>query len=222
MHQEAKQIALECGMPVRFINASSKDFSQQKAETAKRIVDDFVTKHPKQYFYLIFGGTGIGKSRLAALVFMSCIYKSERQDSFLFSWISLVTLYEKIKSTWNKESLSLEKEKDEIEVLNKYCYWPNILIFEFGDIKAEGNIYGGGKSPYITNLFHRVIDYRWKKRKKTLFVTPLGAKQGLHQQLIKHYDDATIGRLFEDCQIIKMTGEDLRIKKSLQRKIWEC
>lgn len=219
MHQ-AKQIALKCGMPDRFINASSKDFSQQKAETAKLIVDDFTTKNPEQYFYLIYGGTGVGKSRLAALVFMSCIYKAKRQDDYRFSWLSLVTLYEKIKSTWNRESLS--SEKDEIEVINRYCYIPNILIFEFGDIRAEGNIYGGGKSPYVTNLFHRVIDYRWKKRKKTLFVTPLGAKQGLHQQLNKHYDDATIGRLFEDCQIIKMVGEDLRIKRSLQRKIWEC
>ncbi len=218
---EVKKVAKECGLPNRFKDVSKKDFSDDILLTAKRIIEYFEEPTPENYFFILYGKTGVGKSHLASFIFMSLIFKTEGEYPNLFSWCSLIKLHEKIKNSFSKTYNTDINEGDEGAMINKYCYFPNFLVFEFGDIKSEGNIYGGDKSPFLTQLFHKIIDYRWQNKKKTLFVTPLGGNQDLHLQLIKHYDEASVGRLFEDTQLIRMTGNDRRIQKSSQRKIWE-
>lgn len=220
---EVRQIARECGLPNRFKNVSKKDFSDNILLTAKRIIEYFEKPNPENYFFILYGNTGVGKSHLAAFIFMSLIFKTEIPDEYpnYFSWRSLINIHEKVKRSFSKTYDMTVNEGDENTIISKYCYYPKFLVFEFGDIKSEGNIYGGDKSPFVTQLFHKIIDYRWQRRKKTLFVTPLGGNQDLHKQLVKHYDDASVGRILEDTQLIKMTGHDRRIQKSSQRKIWE-
>ncbi len=216
--EEVQQIAIDCGMPIRFSVANKNNFTENRLLIIKRISDILIDTKNENYFTLIYGKTGVGKSYLASYIFMSLIFKYPK---YKYSWISLLNLNEKIKATFSNDYNNSLNEGSENNIIWKYCYRPNLLVFEFGDIQAEGNVYGGNKSPFVTQLFHRVIDYRWQRRMKTLFITPLGGNQELHKQLIKHYDEPTVGRLLEDCQLIKMSGIDNRLKKAKQRSIWE-
>jgi len=223
MVQKSVDFAIQCGMPKRFSNVSIDDFDIKQQEAIQNIFKLIVDKQNETYFFLIYGTTGIGKSRLAGCIFTFCIHGAKDKRDVWFKWINLIELNQKIKSTYSKlEYFTKEySESDERQIINKYIKIPRLLVLEFGDIKTEGNLYGGDKSPHISQLFHSIIDYRWKNRMKTIFITPLASKQGLHEQLVKHYDPPSIGRLLEDCQLIKMSGEDRRISKSKQRTIWD-
>jgi len=221
--QESIDFAIQCGMPERFSDVGINDFDIKQQEAVQNTFKLLMDKQNETYFFLIYGTTGIGKSRLAGCIFTFCIHSAKDKRDIWFKWINLIELNQKIKSTYSKLEHFREDnwESDEKQIIDKYIKIPRLLVLEFGDIKTEGNLYGGDKSPHISQLFHSIIDYRWKNRMKTIFVTPLASKQKLHEQLIKHYDASSIGRLLEDCQLIKMGGEDRRISKSKQRKIWD-
>ena len=140
--QPDKQLALDCGMPKRFLNVKSSDFDEGKVNIAKKTIELFMQLKPETCFCLIHGKTGIGKSRLAALIFLSIIYKSENKESWRFSWRSLVELNQRMKSTYSRSG-ALREDIDESQIYTQYCYMPELLVLEFGDIESEGNIYGG-------------------------------------------------------------------------------
>jgi len=223
MIQESIDLAIECGMPKRFSDVSINDFDIKQREAIQDVFKLLMDKQNETYFFLIYGTTGIGKSRLAGCIFTFYIHSAEDKRKPWFKWINLIELNQKIKATYSKIEHFTEEywELDEKQILDKYIKIPKLLVLEFGDIITEGNLFGGDKSPHISQLFHTIIDYRWKNRMKTIFVTPLSSKQGLHEQLAKHYNLPSVGRLLEDCQLIKMSGVDKRIIKSQQRKIWD-
>lgn len=218
IHENIFNIAIKYGMPIKFNNVRSSDFDKNQKELLLKIYNDLNFKEPDSLSYLLYGNTGVGKSHMAAYIFTSYIYRNWFLDfkKFVISWTSMNELLGEIKL-----SFEFDNKESESQILNKKCFLPKLLVFEFGDIDTEGNIYGGKQSAFTTQLFHKVIDYRWRHKKRTIFVTKLGKKQILSEQLLKHYDEASVGRLIQDCQLIFVAGQDKRLfSPEFQKSLW--
>lgn len=217
VQREMHNIGIFRGMPAIYNGVSKDDFTNEQQAILKIILNDLCAKKYESTFYMFFGQTGRGKSHMAAYIFVSYIYRNWQLDYSKNEvyWTSLVDILDKIKSGFN------DNEGDsEARVLNT-CYYPRLLVFEFGDIEQENVLYGGHLSPFTNKILQKIVDFRWKYKKRTVFVTRLGSIQKPYEQLIKHYDEATIGRMMQDTRAIKVLGEDRRVVKATQKSIWE-
>lgn len=204
-----RAIAIKQGMPVRFDDVKISDFNKQQSDVLLEVFTGMRRK--KQY--IIYGASGIGKSRAAAYVFNVLIYEAILVSETRFSWVNFSDLL-----------LELQKfEEAEYNILREKCFYPKHFVMEFGDTQTEGIKSKGVVSNYARKIFQSIIDYRWKMKLPALYVTAFGGFQSLHKDLLVHFDYATVGRMLEDCQLIKWgkSNKDFRLQKAKQRSIWE-
>ncbi len=203
-------IAKKRGMPPRFTDVSSNDFNKEQLDILLEVSSGIRQK--KQY--IIYGASGKGKSRAAAYVFNLLIYEAYLVSETRFSWVNFSDLL-----------LELQRfEEAEYNILREKCFYPSHFIMEFGDTQTEGIKGKGIVSNYAKKVFQSIIDYRWKQKMPALYVTAFGGFQSLHKDLLVHFDYATVGRILEDCQLIKWgkSNKDFRLQKAKQRSIWEA
>ncbi|AIE59087.1 hypothetical protein MGA3_10955 [Bacillus methanolicus MGA3] len=122
-----------------FENFESNEF-RQALQKAKRYVEEFDLKNPKNLFFQ--GSFGTGKSHLS----MS-IAKALTEKGYTTIFISTPKLLTKIRNTYNKESGISEEQ-----IINAIAD-ADLVVFD--DIGAEGEISGWG----MQKLFE-VIDQR--------------------------------------------------------------
>lgn len=219
IQKQAHKIAITRGMPEVFFNVTQKDFDVKKTQIIIAILQDLCKSQPwLNKSYIFYGDTGVGKSHITAFIYISWIFNNWYRDFSnpkTCNWISLSDLSSKVKASMNKEN-------DGEQIININALIPDFLVMEFGDIEKEGVLYGSKQSPFLSNLFQSIVDYRWKLRyKRTVWITRLGKKQELYNQLCKHYDPASIGRLLEQSQPIRMSGKDKRKEAYLTKSLWD-
>lgn len=139
------------------------------------------------------GGCGSGKTHLAiGLMVMYSHNHRELSPKNHPKFLPAVELFLELKSTFN--SSGTEKE-----VLDKYSQ-TNILCID--DIGAEKI------SDWTRQSFYTLIDRRYRDAKQTILTSNFEL-----DKIATNIDDRISSRIVEMCEIIKLSGNDYRIKK---------
>lgn len=172
-----------------FENFEPGEFSNALVQ-AKRFVQEFDLKKPKNLFFQ--GSFGTGKSHLSV-----AITKAVTQKGHSAIFISTPKLLTKIRNTYNKNT-----EQTEEQVL-KAIYEADLVVFD--DIGAEGDITGWG----MQKLFE-VIDQRAGKH--NVYTTNLSSDEfALSKDLQRIFS-----RMMMNAEPVIMNGTDYRKKQFVE------
>lgn len=156
------------------------------ADFAKSVVDPVLKAQLDNRSVWIHGGTGTGKTHLAIAVLRDCLTRSEE-----VAFISLVDLLERIKATF----VDHQRGDDPFETACK------IDVLALDDIASER------PTPFAEDILSRLVDYRYNWQKRTIFTSNAGLTD-----LGGIYSARIISRLLEQCDQIKLTGKDRRVR----------
>ncbi len=166
---------------------SSLETMQFTLDTCHNFVDTFDVKNNNLFLY---GDTGVGKTFLS-----HCIAK-ELIDRFYsvvyFSAFSLFDILAKSK---------FEKDRD-AQHINDYVFNCDLLIID--DLGTELT------NSFITTEFFHCINERLIRNKSTIISTNLSL-----ETLRDMYSERTFSRITSNYKMIKLMGEDIRLKKRL-------
>lgn len=143
---------------------------------------------------ILMGTYGLGKSHLA---YAAVKQIAEKQFTSIF--ISVPKLLTKIKASYNDKELPSELKM--LEALEKV----DCLVLD--DIGAEQTkVMKNGEVPWSTQKLFEIIDSRIGKH--TIFTTNLD-----YDELSKHLGPRNFSRLMEGVHVVKMTGDDYRLRR---------
>lgn len=169
---------------------TNAELEKAKAVT-KRYADNFSLDNPVSL--LLIGNYGTGKSHLSV-----SITKELMEKDFTCIFISTPKLMSKIRSTYNKESEFTEEQI--IDQLSKV----DCLVLD--DIGAESTKQGdGNQHTWATSKIFEIIDNRIGKH--TIFTSNYEPKE-----LQERLGGRNFSRMMESVHVIKMYGEDYRLK----------
>ena len=163
----------------------------QKAFTvAQDFVKDF-GKDPKNLF--LYGDTGVGKTFLS-----NCIAKELIDNSFSVIYFSAFELFDTLaKSKFERD--------DDAEEMNAHIFDCDLLIID--DLGTEL-----ANSFTVSQLF-LCLNERLLRRKSTIISTNLTL-----DSLVEIYSERTFSRITSNYTMLKLTGDDIRIKKKLMNR----
>ncbi|UQD53327.1 hypothetical protein C0971_15845 [Bacillus methanolicus] len=173
-----------------FDNFEPNEFGQA-LQKAKRYVDEFDLKNPKNLFFQ--GSFGTGKSHLSM-----AIAKALREKGYATIFISTPKLLTKIRTTYGKESGISEEQ-----IINALAD-ADLVVFD--DIGAEGEISGWP----IQKLFE-VIDQRAGKH--NIYTTNLSSTEFEVSKDLRRI----FSRMMMNAEPIIMNGTDFRKKQFLKK-----
>lgn len=136
---------------------------------------------------LFIGSCGTGKTHLAAAITNFII--SEFGISVKFG--NFIDLLADIKSTWNKES-----EASEDDIIKAFLDIDLLVIDDIGKEKS---------TEWSNSVLYRVINRRYENYKATIITSNFSIPE-----LEKAIGQATVSRIIEMCDGVKMDGEDVR------------
>ena len=165
--------------------------SIKKAYTAaKEFVDTFGTEFRNLFFY---GDTGVGKTFLS-----NCIARELIEKSYSVLYLSSFELFDTLaKSRFDKD--------DEANQINEQIFECDLLIID--DLGTEL-----ANSFTVSQLF-LCLNERLLSRKSTIISTNLSL-----ESLVDIYSERTFSRITSNYTILKLTGDDIRIKKKLMNR----
>lgn len=163
-------------------------------ETIKRAVDEcwrFINQFDVKFSNLFFyGDTGIGKTFLS-----NCIAKellNRTKSVIYFTAFQLFDIF--AKSVFEKDS--------EFQEMNQHIFDCDLLIID--DLGTELT------NSFISTQFFLCINERILRKKSTIISTNLSI-----DSLIDIYSERTFSRISSNYTMIKLFGDDIRIKKKL-------
>jgi DNA replication protein DnaC len=164
----------------------------EKAKTiTKRYADNFSKDNPISL--LLIGSYGTGKSHLS-----SAISKELLKKEFTSIFVSTPKLLTKIRSTYNKTSFVSEEEL--LKILSEV----DLLVLD--DIGAESTKQSDdNQHTWATSKIFEIIDNRIGKH--TIFTSNYEP-----MELQKRLGGRNFSRMMENVHVIKMYGDDYRIK----------
>lgn len=163
----------------------------QKAYTvAREFVDGFGIESKNLFLY---GDTGVGKTFLS-----NCIAKELIDNSFSVIYFSAFELFDTLaKSKFDRD--------DDAEEMNEHIFDCDLLIID--DLGTELT-----NSFTVSQLF-LCLNERLLRRKSTIISTNLTL-----DALVDIYSERTFSRITSNYTMIKLTGDDIRIKKKLMNR----
>ncbi len=164
---------------------SSLETMQNALDTCKNFVDTFGVKKNNLFLY---GDTGVGKTFLS-----HCIAKELIERSFSVIYFSAFSLFDTLAKS------RFEKEID-AKSMNEYIMDCDLLIVD--DLGTELT------NSFITSEFFNFINERISYNKSTIISTNLTL-----DALRDMYEERTFSRITSNYTILKLTGEDIRLKK---------
>ncbi|MFI3172256.1 MAG: ATP-binding protein [Eubacteriales bacterium] len=166
---------------------SSLETMQNMLDTCHNFVDTFGVEHNNLFLY---GDTGVGKTFLS-----HCIAKELIDHSFSVIYFSAFTLFDTLaKSKFNKDL--------DAKSINEYIFDCDLLIVD--DLGTELT------NSFITSEFFHCINERLFRNKSTIISTNLSL-----ESLRDLYSERTFSRITSKYTMLKLTGEDIRLKKKL-------
>ena len=155
------------------------------------IAHDFVDTFAKDFRNLfLYGDTGVGKTFLT-----NCIAKELIDNSFSVIYFTAFELFDTLaKSRVEKDSAA--------EMMNEHIFDCDLLIID--DLGTELT-----NSFTVSQLF-LCINERLLRRKSTIISTNLSL-----ESLVDIYSERTFSRITSNYTMLKITGDDIRIKKKL-------
>ena len=166
--------------------------NMQKAYTAAR---DFVDTFGREFRNLfLYGDTGVGKTFLS-----NCIAKELIDRSHSVIYLSSFELFDTLaKSKFGKDETANQ--------MNEHIFDCDLLIID--DLGTEL-----ANSFTVSQLF-LCLNERLLRRKSTIISTNLSL-----ESLVDIYSERTFSRITSNYTMLKLTGDDIRIKKKLRK--WE-
>lgn len=169
---------------------SSMEAIRKAFDTAHEFVDTFSTEFRNLFLY---GDTGIGKTFLS-----NCIAKELIDKSFSVIYFSAYELFD----TLAKSRFGNDESADE---MNEHIFDCDLLIID--DLGTEL-----ANSFTVSQLF-LCINERLLRRKSTIISTNLSL-----DALVHTYSERTFSRITSNYTMLKLTGDDIRIKKKLMNR----
>jgi DNA replication protein DnaC len=166
---------------------SSLDTIQNAYQIAREFVDTFGKEFRNLFFY---GDPGVGKTFLS-----NCIAKELIDQSNSVVYLSSYQLFDTLaKGRFDKDEMS--------EKLNKHLFQCDLLIID--DLGTELV-----NSLTVSQLF-LCLNERLLNRKPTIISTNLSL-----DALVDIYSERIFSRITSNYTMLKLTGDDIRIKKKL-------
>jgi len=166
-------------------NMSSYALASMAYQRSLEFVSEFENIHPNVLFY---GNTGVGKTFLS-----NCIAESLLQKGHSVLYFTAYQLFETLSSgVFSRDSAAISN--------NKSIFDCDLLIID--DLGTE-----------LTNTFTNsqlflCVNERLLRKKSTIISTNLSPNQ-----LIDTYSERTFSRIINNYSILKLFGEDIRMKK---------
>lgn len=163
----------------------------EKAYLASR---EFVNSFGKEFGNLfIYGDTGVGKTFLS-----NCIAKALMDQSYSVIYLSSFELFD----TLAKSKFAKDNQADE---MNEHIFDCDLLIID--DLGTEMT-----NSFTVSQLF-LCLNERILRRKSTIISTNLSL-----ESLVNIYSERIFSRITSNYTMLKLTGDDIRIKKKLMTR----
>lgn len=177
-----------------FIDPKTKRSSYDIMNNALNVCKDFVSRFNKNHDNLfLYGDTGVGKTFLS-----HCIAKELMDQAFSAIYFSAPGLFNLFaKSTF-------EKDRDAANMYD-YIYQCDLLIID--DLGTELT------NAFVTSQFFACINERLLHKKSTIISTNLGL-----DSLRDIYSERTFSRITSNYTMLKLIGDDIRIKKKLMNR----
>ena len=165
--------------------------NMQKAYMAAR---DFVDTFGREFRNLfLYGDTGVGKTFLS-----NCIAKELIDKSHSVIYLSSFELFDTLaKSKFGKDEAANQ--------MNEHIFDCDLLIID--DLGTEL-----ANSFTVSQLF-LCLNERLLRRKSTIISTNLSL-----ESLVDIYSERTFSRITSNYTMLKLTGDDIRIKKKLRKR----
>lgn len=165
--------------------------NMEKAYMAAR---DFVATFGKEFHNLfLYGDTGVGKTFLS-----NCIAKELIDTSHSVIYLSSFELFDTLaKSKFGKDEAAGQ--------MNEHIFDCELLIID--DLGTEL-----ANSFTVSQLF-LCLNERLLRRKPTIISTNLSL-----ETLVEIYSERTFSRITSNYTMLKLTGDDIRIKKKLRKR----
>lgn len=145
---------------------------------------------------LLYGNTGVGKTFIT-----HCIAKELLSQSYTVVYLTSIGLFDILeKNKFDRELSSLEKSTTVSYIMN--C---DLLILD--DLGTELT------NSFTTSQLYQVIDSRLVHKKSTIISTNLS-----FDDLREQYSERIFSRLTSGYTLLKVTGEDIRLKKVIEAR----
>ena len=171
-------------------NTSSLANAQRAYDVAHEFVASFGNGMRNLFLY---GDTGVGKAFLS-----NCIAKELIDKSFSVLYLSAFALFDTLAKS------RFEKDED-AEEMNEHIFDCDLLIID--DLGTELP-----NSFTVSQLF-LCLNERLLRGKSTIISTNLSL-----ESLVETYSERTFSRITSNYTILKLTGDDIRIKKKLMNR----
>lgn len=171
-------------------DTSSLSNAQRAYDVARDFVNTFGEKMKNLFLY---GDTGVGKTFLS-----NCIAKELIDQSFSVLYLSAFELFDTLAKS------RFEKDED-AEEMNEHIFDCDLLIID--DLGTELP-----NSFTVSQLF-LCLNERLLRGKSTIISTNLSL-----ESLVETYSERTFSRITSNYTILKLTGDDIRIKKKLMNR----
>lgn len=168
--------------------------SLESIKKAYVVAKDFVNTFGKEFRNLfLYGDTGVGKTFLS-----NCIAKELIDKSYSVIYLSSFELFDTLaKSKFEKD--------DAANQMNEHIFDCDLLIID--DLGTEL-----ANSFTVSQLF-LCLNERLLRRKSTIISTNLSL-----ESLVNIYSERTFSRITSNYTMLKLTGDDIRIKKKLMNR----
>lgn len=160
-------------------------------------IKNFIVNFDKDYNnLLLYGNTGVGKTFLS-----NCIAAELLKKGHTVIYLTAFQLFDIL------ENCRFHKDEDNIEESNnRFNYILDCDLLIIDDLGTEVN------NTFVSSQFYLCINERFLRRHATIISTNLSL-----QQILANYSERTYSRILSNYQLLKIIGEDIRIKKLLAR-----
>lgn len=174
---------------------SEKMTPYQNIVNAVSICRSFINSFPNAHEnMMLYGKTGVGKTFLS-----NCIAKELLERGNTIIYLSAPQLFDIIEKY--KFSKSGTETYDGMESKIQYIFDCDLLIID--DLGTEFN------NSFISSQLYYCMNERFLRQKSTLISTNLSL-----EELGQSYSERIVSRFFTDYILIKIYGNDIRIKKA--------